>query len=146
MTEPESPPPSGVIVGTWHEAYAEIAAAALEQRRLAGDDMDAARLTGKVPAACSMIDRELDLRPIAGRVQYVTGGAPVVAYAPDDAPAQILEAAVQLTLELYDREGARFGVLTSASASFGEPVRVSRNQLAGVESLLAPFREGWGIG
>lgn len=143
----ESPAvPAGVVTGTWHEAYAEIAAAALEQRRLAGDDMDATRVTGKVPAACAEIDQYLELRPIAGRVWYLVGGVAVYTYAPGDAPAPVLEAAAQLALELYDRKDARFGVLTSASASFGEPVRVSRDRLAGVASLLEPWREGWGIG
>lgn len=145
MTE-STAAPVGVVAGTWHEAYADIAAAALEQRRLAGDDMDAARLTSKVPAACAAIDQRLDLRPIAGRVVYVVGGVPVIAYAAGDVPSPIVDAAVQLTLDLYDRKDARFGVLASASATFGEPVRVSRDQLAGIESLLEPFVEGWGIG
>lgn len=148
MSDPESPVAvfTGLVAGTWHETAAEITAAALEQRRLAGNDIDAGQIAGKVPAACSAIDHRLDLRPVAGRVQYVVGGVPVITYAPGDAPGPILDAAVQLTLDLYDRKDARFGVLTSASASFGEPVRVSRDQLAGIESLIAPFVEGWGIG
>lgn len=142
--EVEAPP--GVVAGSWHEAYAEIAAAALEVRRLGEGDIDAARITGKVPAACAEIDQYLELRPVDGRVQYVVGGVTVIAYAPGDVPAPVLEAAVQLTLELYDRKDARFGVLAGASSSFGEPVRVSRDRLAGVTSLLDPWREGWGIG
>lgn len=145
MTEPLVVP-LGVVPGTWHEAHAEITARALAQRRLGGGDMDAGQFVDLVPTACSMIDQRLELRAVAGRVRYVVGGVPVIAYAPGDAPAQVVDAAVQLTLELYDRKDARFGVLTSASAAFGEPVRVSRDRLAGVEGLLEPFVEGWGIG
>ena len=142
----ESPAvPLPIVSGSWHEAYADIAAAALEQQRLAGDDMDADRITSKVPAACMAIDLDLELRPLDGRVVYRTGGVPVVTYAPGDAPAPILEAAVQLTVELYRRKDAAFGVLAGASSSYGEPVRISRDQLAGVDSLLAPWREGWGL-
>ena len=147
MTEsPADETPPGVVLGTWHEAHAAIAAAALGQLRLAGDDHDAARIAGKVPGALGMIDRDLELRPATGRVTYTVGGVAVVTYAPGDAPADILEAAVQLTVELYRRKDVAFGVLVNSSASYGEPTRVSRQQLAGVDSLLAPYREGWGIG
>ena len=137
--------PAGVVVGSWHEAYAEIAAAALEQQRLTDDDMDAERVTSKVPAACMAIDLDLELRAAPGRVFYVVGGVTVITYAPGDVPPTVLEAAVQLTVELYRRKDAAFGVLNAWSPT-GEALRISRDQLAGVESLLAPWREGWGIG
>jgi hypothetical protein len=133
------------VAGSWHDQAPAIASAALEQLRLAEDDIDAGRVASKALAACSAIDRDLDLRAVAGRVAYLIGGVAIVSYAAGDAPADILEAAVQLTVELYRRKDAQFGVLNAWSPS-GEPLRISRDQLAGIDSLLAPWREGWGIG
>jgi len=132
------------VAGSWHDQAPAIASAALEQLRLASDDIDAERVASKVLAACSAIDRDLDLNAVAGRVAYVQGGVAVVTFADGDAPADILEAAVQLSVELYRRKDAAFGVLNAWSPS-GEPLRISRDQLAGVDSLLAPHREGWGF-
>lgn len=146
MTEAPAALPAGLVPGSWHEAHAEIVAGALEQLRLAGDDHDAGRLTRKVPAAFIAIDLDLELRRVAGRIEYaVAPGHTVVTYPATGVPSSLLEAAVQLTVELYRRKDASFGVLNAWSPS-GEALRISRDQLAGVDSLLAPFREGWGIG
>lgn len=148
MTEPLVEVPAAVA-GSWHDAIPAIAAAAIAQLRLTGGDVDAPRIAGKAPAACAAIDGYLDLRrfdaylaPIPGRVTYTYGGAEVTAYAADEAPPDVLDAAVQVTIELYRRKDASFGVLTSGV----EPVRISADVLRGVASLLDPWREGWGIG
>jgi hypothetical protein len=137
------------VVGSWHDAIPTIAAAAITQLRLTEADVDAARIAGKAPAACAAIDGYLDLRrfdlyltPLAGRVTYTYGGVEVTAYAAGQAPPDVLDAAVQVTIELYRRKDASFGVLTSGP----EPVRISADVLRGVASLLDPWREGWGIG
>jgi hypothetical protein len=136
------------VAGSWHDAIPAIAAAALEQLRVTDVDVDAARIAGKTPAACVAVDAYLDLRAydaylavIPGRVTYTYGGVTVAAYAAGEAPPDVIEAAVQLTVELYRRKDAPFGV-------FGgfEPARISADQLRGVASLLDPWREGWGIG
>lgn len=145
MTEPPAAPPAGVVVGSWHDAHAEIAAGALEQLRLGNDDIDADRVTSKVGPAFQAIDAYLELRAYIGRVQYIVGGIRVVAYASGDAPQLVLEAAVALTVELYRRKDATFGVLNAWSAS-GEAFRIGADHLRGVESMLLPYREGWGIG
>lgn len=145
MTEAPAAFPAGLVPGSWHEAHAEIAAGALAQLRLAERDIDADRITGKVPAACIAIDLDLELRAVAGRIAYeVQPGQILVTFPAGLVPASILEAAVQLSVELYRRKDASFGVLNAWSAT-GEALRISRDQLAGVDSLLAPFREGWGF-
>lgn len=66
---------------------------------------------------------------------------------PDVLPSPIFDALVIVTVELYRRKDAAFGVLnTYTSADFG-PVRVSTDWLKGVESLLLPFmRDHFGVG
>lgn len=148
MTEPLVEVPAAVA-GSWHDAIPAIASAALEQLRVTEADLDAGRIARKTPAACTAIDLYLELRaldnylaPIPGRVTYTYGGVPVTAYAAGEAPPDVLEAAVQLAVELYRRKDAAFGVLTAGV----EPTRISADALRGVTSLLAPWREGFGIG
>jgi hypothetical protein len=146
VTEAPVALPAGLVPGSWHEAHAEIAAGALTQLRVSGADHDRGRIESKVPAALIAIDLDLELRAVAGRIAYeVQPGHVVVTFPAALVPASILEAAVQLTVELYRRKDASFGVLNAWSPT-GEALRISRDQLAGVDSLLAPFREGWGIG
>ena len=66
---------------------------------------------------------------------------------PTTAPAPVTEATVLVTVELFRRKDATFGVLnTWSSADFG-PVRVSTDWLKGVESLLHPYmRDSYGVG
>lgn len=144
MTAPPAVVVPEAVAGTWHEQAPAIASAALNQLRVSANDIDADRVASKALPACAMIDGDLDLRAVAGRVAYVQGGVAVVTYADGDAPADVVEAAVQLTVELYRRKDAAFGVLNAWSPS-GEPLRISRDQLAGIDSLLAPHREGWGF-
>lgn len=143
MTDPLVEVPEAVA-GSWHDAIPGIASAAITQLRLAGGDMDAALIASKAPAACVAIDQRLDLRAVAGRVSYTVGGVTVISYAAGTAPADVLEAATQLTVELYRRKDAAFGVLGAWTAT-GEAVRVSSDQLRGIDSLLAPWVEGRGL-
>lgn len=66
---------------------------------------------------------------------------------PTTAPAPVTEATVLVTVELYRRKDATFGVLnTWSGADFG-PVRVSTDWLKGVESMLHPYmRDHYGVG
>jgi hypothetical protein len=75
-------------------------------------------------------------------------GAPEPPWAdPTVAPSPVTEAATLVTVELYRRRDATFGVLnTWSTADFG-PVRVSTDWLKGVESLLHPYmRDHYGVG
>lgn len=140
MSEPLVEVPEAVA-GSWHDAAPAIASGALEQLRLGPDDRDAPRIGRQALAACSMIDEALELRAVTGRVWYTVGGRIVVSYATGDAPQPVLEAAVELTVELYTRKDATLGVLGTGP----DAVRLSSDHLAGVRSTLAPFVEGFAI-
>ena len=132
------------MAGTWHDQAPEIAELARGLLRLNAADPDAVRLPGCALAACSAIDHRLNLLPGTDRPELTVGGHTWSTYAVDDAPPDVVTAAVQLTGELFRRKDAPFGVLNAASAN-AVPMYVSRDQLAGVDSLLAPYVEGWGF-
>lgn len=135
-----TPPPA--TAGTWHDQAPAVAGAALDTLRLTDSDPDADRVAAKVAAAFSAIDQRLELCPVAGRMVYDVAGVSVVTYPSGGAPPDVVEAAVQLAVALYRRKDAPFGVVTQGMA---EPVYISRDQLAQVDSLLAPWREGFGL-
>jgi hypothetical protein len=139
MTEPVDP-----TAGTWHDQAPAVATAAATALRLKATDPDRDRLEPLARAAMRAIDLRLDLRAVATRMVYLDGGAEVITYATDDAPADVVEAAHQVTRDLFRRKDAPFGVLNAWSQT-GEAIRISRDQLAGVDSLLQPHIEGWGI-
>lgn len=139
-----SAPTVDVTAGTWHDQAPAVAVEAANRLRLKASDPDR-DLEARARAAMRAVDNRLDLRASAGRLSYPLSDVDVVwTYPADGAPADVLEAAVQLTMDLLHRKDAKFGVLNSPSLS-GEPVRVSRDQLAGVATLLDPYVEGWGI-
>lgn len=138
MTTPTDAPTSG----TWHDQAPEVASAVAAQLRLAQSDPDRARLERSARAAIRAIDSHLQLQAVPGRLQYAQGPGVVVTYATGEAPADVLEAAHTLTAELAKRP--LFGIADSWSPT-GDPVRVARDHLAGVEYLLQPYVEGWGI-
>jgi hypothetical protein len=140
MSEPLVTVPEAVA-GSWHDAAPEIASGALEQLRLGPTDGDAARIGRQALAACSAIDEFLELRAVEGRVYYTVGGRTTVSYAAGDVPADVLEAAVLLTVEFYSRKDATLGVLGTGP----DALRLSGDHLAGVRSLLSPFVEGFAI-
>jgi hypothetical protein len=130
--------------GSWHDQAPDIAGAARTLLRLNVADPDLSRLAGNARAACSVIDHWTNLLPGTDRVQLTVGWETWWSWAVDDAPADAVTAAEQLTAELFRRKDAPFGVLNAASAN-AVPMYVSRDQLAGVLSLIAPYREGWGF-
>lgn len=132
--------------GSWHDLAPDVAEQAREHiLRLEPGDRDVPRLEPLARAAMRAIDERLELRAQTGRYSYaVAADWALVSYAATDVPADVLEAAVQLTAELYRRKDLRFGTLPDWSAD-GGAVRVSADQLAGVASLLGPHVEGWGL-
>jgi len=132
------------VTGTWHDQVPAIADAARILLRLNAADPDAPRLTGCAAAACNAIDHRLLLKEHPDRLLLTRGGHCWWTYADGDAPADVVTAAEQLTGELFRRKDAPFGVLNAASAN-AVPMYVSRDQMAGVDSLLAPYVESWGF-
>lgn len=133
-----------VVTGTWHDQAPEIAEAARGLLRLAVTDPDVGRLQGNARAACSAIDHRLNLKAHPDRPLITVGGETWNSYAVDDAPPDVVTAAQQLTGELFRRKDAPFGVLNATSAN-AVPMYVSADVLRGVDSLLAPYVEGWGF-
>lgn len=132
--------------GTWHDQAPAVAVQAATLLRLESTHPDRDTMESYARAACRAIDMRLELQPATGRMFYpISPQWAVVSYASGEAPEDVQLAALQLTQELYRRKDARFGVTNTVSPT-GEPVRVSRDQLAGVDSLLQPYVEGWGIG
>lgn len=134
------PPPTG----TWHDQAPDIAEAARTMLRLNAADPDLPRLAGLARTACTAIDHRLGLLESTDRLELTVGGVTWWTYAVDSAPVDILTAAEQLTGELFRRKDAPFGILNAASAN-AVPMYVSRDQLAGIETLIAPYVESWGF-
>lgn len=132
------------IAGTWHEQAPAVAEEAANRLRLKESDVDR-DLEPRARAAMRAVDGRLQLRASTGRLSYPLSDIDVVwTYPVDGAPPDVVEAATQLTMDLYHRKDSKFGVLNAPSLT-GEPVRVSRDQLAGVQTLLDPYVEGWGF-
>jgi hypothetical protein len=141
VTEPADP----ATVGTWHDQAPTVATAAGNLLQLAATDARRDRLEPLARAAMGAIDQRLQLLPAAGaRVAYTRGGVTVNTYLDGEQPPDVTNAAVDLTVELFRRKDAVFGVLGSASPS-GEPVRVSSDHMRGVESRLQPYVERFGF-
>jgi hypothetical protein len=130
--------------GTWHDQAPAIADAARTLLRLNAADPDVPRLAGCARAACSAIDHWTNLCEHADRLSMTVGGQTWWTWADGDAPPDAVTAAEQLCAELFRRKDAPFGVLNASSAN-AVPMYVSRDQLAGVLTLIAPYREGWGF-
>lgn len=125
--------PPGYRIPTWGDPVS-IAAAAMLILDLPADDPAQPQVEGAATSALYLVD------------QYL--GEPEPAWPdPTQAPAPVTEATVLVTVELFRRKDATFGVLnTWAGADFG-PVRVSGDWLKAVESLLHPYmRDHFGVG
>lgn len=135
--------PLAITAGTWHDQAPTVAAAAAVPLRISEGDPDWERLQRLAQVACVAIDMRLELQPATGRMSYPLSSTwAVVTYAPEEAPADVFQAAVQLTAELSQRP--LFGI-SGAWSPTGEAVRIARDHLAGVEPLLLPHVEGWGL-
>ena len=110
---------------------AAIVADALDVLRLDPSDQDADRIAGAATAATALIEQGLDLEasPWATSTSI---------------PAPLMTAATNLTVELYRRKDAPFGVTDSWSVD-GAVVRLSSDVMRGVERLVAPYRGRRGI-
>jgi hypothetical protein len=106
---------------------AEIAAQALAVLRLDPADQDAARIAELAVEATELVDGYLDLE------------APY-----DVIPSLVEGSAVTVTVELYRRKDAPFGVSDAWSAD-GGVVRVSSDPLRGVRGLLGRYKGRWGV-
>lgn len=138
-------PAVDATAGTWHDQAPAVATEARNRLRIREGDPDWGRTEDQARAAIRAIDARLGLRPASTRMSYPLSDVDMVWTYPDGgAPADVVEAAVVVTMDLLRRKDAPFGVLNASSLT-GEPVRISRDQLAGAGSLLDPYVEGWGF-
>ncbi len=116
------------LVSTWPDPTV-IAASALRAMNMPADDADADVVQQCAQAAIELVDNYL------GNPELTT------------MPTAVLDATTVVTVEVYRRKDAVFGVLnTWTSADFG-PVRISTDWLKGVESMLHPWmRDSFGVG
>lgn len=105
-----------------------VALAALDVLRLDPTDEDAARITSAAQSATELVDAELDM------------AAPPVTI-----PGPVFDGAVMLTVELYRRKDAPFGVTDSWSVD-GASIRISSDVMTGTRSMLRPYVERRGLG
>ena len=123
----------GIDLPAWGDP-AVIAAAAMAILDLPPADPARPQVEAAATAALLLVD------------QYL--GTPEPSWPdPAKAPSPVIEATTLVTVELYRRKDATFGVLnTWSTADFG-PVRISTDWLKGVESLLHPYmRDHFGVG
>lgn len=140
MTQPDYS-----TAGTWHDQAPAVAAAVASDARLVSTDPDRDKLELDARAACRSIDMHLQLRPRTGRMFYALSDVETVTtYPTDGAPPDVLQAAHLLTVELHKRRSSPFGI-SGAWSPTGEALRIGRDHIAGVESLLQPYVEGWGL-
>lgn len=108
----------------------EVTASALAVLRLDADDIDAQRVRDAAEAATVLLDQEVDmLNPWAGM---------------SDIPIPVQYAATLLTVELYRRKDAPFGVL-NAWSSDEIMIRVGPDVMRSVRSMVLPFKSRWGV-
>ena len=117
---------------TWRDDdQAATDAAGILRLATAGPDFE--RLTICARAAgnhiCSFLDRT---DPLPG----VTPGEP---------PEDLRFAQAHVTVELFRRKDAPFGVLDAWSPDSGT-ARIGNDPLAGVKNLILPYKARWGLG
>ena len=104
-----------------------VAQAALDILRLDPADEDADRILDAAVTATELVDYELDY-----------------AVAPASIPSPVFNAAVVLTVELYRRKDAPFGV-TDAWSIDGASIRLSTDVMRSTRSMLAPYVSRFGV-
>ncbi len=107
----------------------DIAARAMEVLRLDPADRDAARILDHAATAADRIDGYLDL---------------LDPFPADSIPGAVQEVAVSVTVELYRRKDAPFGILDSWSAD-GVFARVPSDPLRMHEAVLSRYKRRQGV-
>lgn len=124
MSDASVSPPAA---NTWD--IADIGTQALAVLRMENDDVDAGRVEDAAEVATVRLDGYLDaVTPID------------TATMPD-----LVQAAVELTVEVYRTKDAPWGVLDAWSADT-VPVRISSDRLRSIRGLVIPRKERFGVG
>jgi hypothetical protein len=105
----------------------DVADQALAILRLDPADVDAARIEQAALVAIDLATQQLDFADV-----------------PVALSVAVTDAVVTLTVELYRRKDAPFGVTDSWSVD-GAVLRLSSDVFRGVRSQLAKYRDRWGV-
>jgi len=105
-----------------------VASSALDILRLDPTDEDAERINTAAQSATELVDSLLDY-----------------AVAPVLIPGPVFDSAVNLTVELYRKKDAPFGV-TDSWSSDGSSVFISADVFRGVRSTLWRYKSRFGVG
>lgn len=106
----------------------QVTAQALEILRLTDADDDAERVERAAVVAIDLASQQLDFAAV-----------------PATLADAVVDAVVTLTIELYRRKDAPFGVTDSWSVD-GAVLRLSSDVFRGVRSQLGKYRSRWGVG
>lgn len=109
-----------------------VLADVLDILRLPASDADAARIEALIPTAAHLVDGFLDR------------GDDPLPVAPPMHPL-VRTGMTNVTVELYRRKDAPFGVLNSWTPD-GMATRISSDPLASSRKLLQPLKRHWGLG
>lgn len=92
-------------------------------------------------------DRLLELAHTAGEVicAHLDRVGPIPGVTPGVPPSPLRTAHANVTVELWRRKDAPFGVLDSWSPD-GTATRIGSDPLQGVYHLIKPYKAGWGVG
>ena len=127
MSDASVTPPAPPVSNTWD--VNDIGLQALAVLRMESDDVDAGRVTDAAEVATVRLDAYLDaVDPLD------------TATMPD-----LVEAAVELTIEVYRTKDAPWGVLDAWSADT-VPVRISSDRLRSIRGLIVARKVRFGIG
>jgi len=110
----------------------QVLADVLDTLRKQAGDPDADRIEELIPTAASLVDNYLDR------------AADPLPAAPPMHPL-VSTAMTNLTIELYRRKDAPFGVLNSWSPD-DVALRISSDPLRGVSQILLPLKQRFGVG
>jgi len=92
-------------------------------------------------------DRLLELAGAAGELicLYLDRTDPIPGVLPQTPPPPLRTAHANVTVELWRRKDAPFGVLDAWSPD-GTATRIGSDPLQGVHHMITPYKAGWGIG
>lgn len=106
---------------------------------------DAAKVL-RLPTAGAEYDRLLIMAEAAGLAitQFLDRDTPIDGATPTTVPGPLRFAHSSVTVELYRRKDAPFGVLDAWSPDTNA-VRIGADPLAGIKFLIIPYRGRWGF-
>ena len=101
----------------------------------------------RLPKAGPEFERLVTMAGAAGEdiCQFLDRPSPIPGVEPGKPPDGLRAAQAQVTVELYRRKDAPFGIVGGWNADDGGATHISPDPLAGVKPLITPYRARWGL-